>query len=154
MPFAYWILATQLIAARKPLPQKLLLAGTEAHPTKTAGPEANLKFFPLCSMPYALCSMLYALCPLPNPQSAIYNPQCPWGWLGFCNSKKPQKSDQFSNKDKTYQLQNYVCYCFIGKNYLLFIFVVFLLSWKKPKSTDNLFTDNCPVDCKQKYLTF
>jgi len=53
------------------------LAGTEAHPTKTAGPEANLKFFPLCSMPYALCSMLYALCSMPSAQSSICNLQSP-----------------------------------------------------------------------------
>ena len=77
-------IATQLIAAGKPLPQKLLLAGTEARPTKAAGvwgkfkilysmlhalclfyvPLSFTKKFDLCafnlfnSMPYALCSML------------------------------------------------------------------------------------------------
>jgi hypothetical protein len=58
--------------------------------------------------------------------SPIRNPGL--GWLGFCNLKKSQKSDQCSNKDKTYQPLIYVCYCYIGKNYLLFIFLVFLLS--------------------------
>ena len=86
---------------------------------------------------------LYKRSPIRNSQCAFRSPIL--GWLGFCTLKKPQKWDQFSNKDKTYQLQIYVCYCFIGKNYLLFIFLVFLLSWKKPKSTDNLFTDKCPV---------
>jgi len=83
-----------------------------------AVPGANFIF-----LLYALCPMLYAFL---NSQSAFRNPSL--GWLGFCNSKKPQKSDRFSNKDKTYQLKIHVCYCFIGKNYLLFIFVVFLLS--------------------------
>lgn len=37
-------------AARKALPQKLLLAGTEAHPTKAVGLRTNSKFFTLCPM--------------------------------------------------------------------------------------------------------
>jgi len=63
---------------------------------------------------------------MPNLQSTILHVH--EVGLVFAIRKNHKTSNQFSNKDKTYQLQIYVCYCFIGKNYLLFIFVVFLLS--------------------------
>ena len=47
----FLLLDTLPIAAKKPLPQKLFLAGTEARPTKGVGPE------------HILNSLLYALCP-------------------------------------------------------------------------------------------
>ena len=48
-----WLLVIRLIAAGKPLPQKVILADTEVRPAKAAGPGANLKLFTLCPMPYA-----------------------------------------------------------------------------------------------------
>jgi hypothetical protein len=69
----------------------------------------------LCSIPYALCL----------PKSAIRN--VPEVGLVFALRKTTIILNQFSNKIKRYELQIYVCCCYIGKNYLLFVFVVFLL---------------------------
>ena len=68
---------------------------------------------------------------IPHLQSSIYNLQSAMSlrlaW--FLHFEKTTKiTNQFLNKIKTYKLQICVCYCFIGKNYLLFFFVVFLLS--------------------------
>jgi hypothetical protein len=63
-----------------------------------------------------------------NSQFEIRNLLPPEVGLVFALRKTTIILDQFSNKIKRYELQIYVCCCYIGKNYLLFVFVVFLLS--------------------------
>ena len=113
-PNRFCLLTTQHIAARKPLPQKLILADTEARPTKTVQLGAHLKFFTLCPMFYAFFLM--------SPDSFFFSCE---EELSCCPLRVPSR--------KTVQFLIHLTVFFV-------IGVPTLSSWEKPSFFWGLFS--------------